>query len=268
MLSTLNLEGAHVTWGASRLLDMRDCTRPEWATINQTMKQLETRLQPAWFRPFVKLNAVSRRLGYDHWSRLWEYPWAVLSANLDGRLRILDIGSGGSAFPLYLAKQGHEVHSADPSLSDGTQWTDARKRMVHSLGIATAWGLPPRPQNGSVSVSYVPDSLQQLRYADGYFDRVFCLSVMEHVPETDWPHCMAEMSRVLSDRGRLVLTLDMSTPAANAQQFRKLLVEPSLTLVGEIEYSVPISLEDKQTRHPGHTYETVAIIWDKTTSNS
>lgn len=112
-------------------------------------------------------------------------------------------------------------------------------------------------------MTYVSDSIQNLRYDDGYFDRVFCLSVMEHIPESEWRECMAQMARVLSDRGRLVLTLDMSTPLANARRYKKLFVEPSLRLVGSVDYPVPISADCKRARHPGRTYETVGLVWDK-----
>lgn len=134
-----------MTYGTSGLLDMRHCTRPEWVSINRRIARLESRLQPFWFKPLFRFVYVRRRLGYDHWSRLWEYPWAVLSANLEPGMRVLDVGSGGSAFPLFLALDGYRVHSADPSLADGTEWLDRRKRMLRSLGIAAAWGLPPPP---------------------------------------------------------------------------------------------------------------------------
>ena len=251
-------------YGTSKLLDMRDCSMPEWEAVNRRLTECEREVQPFWFRPFLRLKHVRRRLGYDHWSRLWEYPWAALSADLKKGMRVLDVGSGGSVFPHFLAAQGCEVHSADPSLDEGTRLTiGKKKRLGLSLGIATGWGLPPKVRNSAFAVAYVPDSVQDLTYPDRYFDRVFCLSVMEHIPETEWPQCMRQMTRVLRGGGRLVMTLDMGTPNADARQYEKLFTEASLTLVGSIDYPVPISMEDKQTRHPGHTYETLGLIWDK-----
>ena len=250
-------------YGTSRLLDMRDCTKPEWEAVNRRLTECEREVQPFWFRPFLRLKHVRRRLGYDHWSRLWEYPWAALSADLKKGMRVLDIGSGGSAFPHLLAAQGCDTHSADPSLNQGTSTMGRKKRLVVSLGIATAWGLPPKARNSGFPVAYSPDSVQDLTYPDRYFDRVFCLSVMEHIPEMEWPQCMRQMCRVLAEGGRLILTLDMGTPNADARQYEKLFTETSLRLVGNADYPVPISMEGKQTRHPGHTYETLGLIWDK-----
>ncbi len=249
--------------GSSRLLDSRDCERPEWVSVNRRMAGLESLLQPFWFRPMMKITRIRRRLGYGCFTRSWEYPWALLGADLKPGMRVLDIGSGGSAFPLLLALDGFEVQSADPSLDHGAQWLDWRKRLARSLGIASGWGLPARSPNGRFKVTYVPDSIQNLRYGDGYFDRVFCLSVMEHIPEREWETCMAQMARVLVQGGRLVMTLDMGAVEANDRQYEKLLVEPTLKLSGSIDYAVPISLRDKQARHPGHGYETLGLIWDK-----
>jgi SAM-dependent methyltransferase len=159
--------------------------------------------------------------------------------------------------------QGQEVHAADPTLIDAAAYGGWKKRALQFLGITSLWGLPLRPKAAGIPVRYVPDSMQNLRYDDGFFDRVFCLSVMEHIPDREWPECMRELSRVLSEEGRLALTLSMSAANANVRQYEKLLVEPSLRLVGNVDYVVPIGAGDKQARHPGHTLEILGLIWDK-----
>lgn len=103
----------------NKLLDMRDCECSAFSTIYNEVCGVASRLQPVWFRPFFRVQAVKRRLGFDHWSRRWEYPWAVLNANLQAGMRLLDVGSGGSPFPLYLGINGFECYAADPSLDQG-----------------------------------------------------------------------------------------------------------------------------------------------------
>ena len=92
------------------------------------------------------------------------------------------------------------------------------------------------------------------------------MSVMEHIPVNEWPHCMAEMSRVLADRGRLVLTITMRTDQANERWYEKLLAQPYLSLIGCIDYTTPIKWDDAQTRHPGQAFETLGLAWEKLNS--
>lgn len=250
----------------SRLLDMRDCESSEFSALYGEIRRVASRLQPVWFRPLFQIRAVRRRLGFDHWSRRWEYPWAVLNADLQAGMRVLDVGSGGSPFPLYLGMSGFECYAADPSLEQGKRKWNWRRRFLSFLGIATAWGLPRLPDKGSkrsLPVRYCPESIQELGFPDGFFDRVFCLSVMEHIPRSEWFLCMKQLARVVRLGGRLVLTLDMSTPDANARAYERLIASCPLHPVGNVDYPVPIPDEDKRLRHPGHTYETIGLVWQK-----
>lgn len=60
-----------------------------------------------------------------------------------------------------------------------------------------------------------------------------------------------------------MLTLDMSTPDANARVHERLIAACPLDLIGNVDYPVPISDEDKRLRHPGQTYETTGLVWQK-----
>jgi len=47
------------------------------------MLRLSLARQPRWFRPLLlKHRRLQSMTGYDHWSRAWEYPWAVIEAGL------------------------------------------------------------------------------------------------------------------------------------------------------------------------------------------
>lgn len=244
----------------SRLLDMRDCESSQFSQLYDQISRLSSRLQPVWFRPLFRIRAVRRKLQFDHWSRRWEYPWAVLSADLQPGMRVLDAGSGGSPFPVYLAMSGSECYAADPTLDQGQPKKSWRRRLLSSLRIAVVDSLPPaaRPP-----VEYTPDRIQELSFPDEFFDRVFCLSVMEHIPRSDWPVCMKQLARVVRPEGRLILSLDMSTPDANARIYQRLIEACPLDLMGTVDYPVPIPAEDKQLRHPGHSYETIGLLWQK-----
>ncbi|HEV8374617.1 MAG TPA: class I SAM-dependent methyltransferase, partial [Candidatus Polarisedimenticolia bacterium] len=220
----------------SRLLDLRDCERQEFKEIHSEMMQIALELQPAWFRPFLLRSANLRSMtGYGHWSRSWEYPWAVRAAELSGDpVRMVDVGGGGSAFAFYLARRGHQCVVADPSLNEGIGCVYDRQRTVYqnarsmtkrvlfrAAGIHSVWGLPdPRR---AAAVTFVPHLADDLKFSDGHFHRVFCLSVIEHVPRELWAGCVREFERVLAPGGRLVITQDMTTSEANEEVYRSLL---------------------------------------------
>jgi len=260
----------------SRLLDLRDCADAAFVDIHRDMLALDLSQQPRWFRPLlVRSRTLKRWTGYDYWARAWEYPWAILAADLGTRpSRALDVGGGGSPFALYLAARGHESHVADPSLDQGSSFVfdrgkglyrNARSLAKHLLfraaGLHNLWGLPDR--NGRAPVSYHARPADRLGFTDGRFDRVFCLSVMEHIPHRLWPGCMREFQRVLAPGGRLVITLDMTPEQADQRVYLELVKHCDLTLMGEPRYDVPIGADSKRTRHPGHGYETIGLVWEK-----
>src|SRR5262245_12400190 len=232
-----------LTSGPSRLLDMRDCGDENFAAIHEEMLATDLAQQPRWFRPLLRRSRTLQGwTGYDHWSRAWEYPWAVLAADLGSRpLATLDVGGGGSPFALYLAAHGHESHVADPSLDQGTSFVfDPRKslyRNVRSLakraifrtaGLHSLWGLPPgdgRP------VGYHTFPADRLGFPDARFDRVFCLSVMEHIPRSAWTGCVREFERVLRPGGRLVITIDMTPEEADGRVYEELVSACTLPLL-------------------------------------
>jgi SAM-dependent methyltransferase len=258
----------------SRLLDMRDCGRPEFREIHAEMMAIGLELQPAWFRPLLQKSAKLRSYtGYGHWSRSWEYPWAVLAAELPAEpIRLVDVGGGGSAFAFYLARRGHQCVVADPSLNEGIGCVYDRQRtlaqnlrsmtkrvLFRAAGIHSVWGLPDSGRVGGVT--FVPHLANDLKVPDGHFQRVFCLSVIEHVPRSLWAACMREFERVLAPGGRLVITQDMTTDEANQEVYRQLLAASSLRLWGDPRYRTP--LDSGHLRHPGQGYETIGMVWEK-----
>jgi SAM-dependent methyltransferase len=255
---------------------MKDCRREEFREIHREMLRLALERQPAWFRPLL---TRSRRLrsatGYSHWSREWEYPWAILAAELEDRsLRVADVGGGGSAFAPYLASRGHDCSVVDPSLNEGAGCVYdrarspyqnlrslAKKVIFKAAGINSVWGLPG--SGGTGEIRYYPYAAGDLRFPEGHFDRVFCLSVIEHIPQELWTGCMKELQRVLRPGGRLILTQDMTPEEADRRLYLRLVDACELTLLGDPGYPVPMSAADQASRHPGQYYETIGLVWRK-----
>ena len=258
----------------SQLLDIRDCNKKPFRDIYKKIHNISLLQQPIWFRPLLKRSAYLQRLiGYNHWSRNWEYPWSVLASEFkNNSYKIIDVGGGGSSFARYLSECGYDCIVCDPSLNQGLNVVINRNkglyRNVRTLifqlilrltGITRLWGKPSKNENDSVL--YYPYSAEDIQFPNNYFDRVFCLSTMEHIPVENWNQCMNEFERVLKPGGRLIITIDMGTQYANNRQYMELVNCCSIELIGDPHYSVPISQEDKEARHPGHTYETIGLVW-------
>jgi 2-polyprenyl-3-methyl-5-hydroxy-6-metoxy-1,4-benzoquinol methylase len=184
-------------------------------------------------RKFLKWPMDIRNSSYDIlassrvWApRYWEYPWAITNTKPQGGMKILDVGSGWSLFPMYLAKQGCLVAAVDSNL---IQMSTISPFLA---GLASA------------KVQYSVGDVTQLTIPDDSFDRVYCISVLEHLEEEKLDGqpinlhrrnldviAIGEMLRALKPGGLLAITVDWSENPENLRSFRlddvvKRLVKP------------------------------------------
>lgn len=128
-----------------------------------------------------------------HWSRQYEWPWAIHSTLLSESTNCLDVGSGWSVLKYALANRVCSVFCVDndlPSVDKACKTTElmGRWEVSHYLGDA-----------------------RQLPEAVGEdFDRVFCISVLEHIPDGGHRKAMEEIVRVLKPGGIAVITMDVA----------------------------------------------------------
>lgn len=141
---------------------------------------------------------------YASGTRVHEYPWAFFAAGFTPGMRVLDVGSGLSGLQFVAALSGCEVVNVDPSARDDYNvWTDpgylplspAQHRMLND-----AFG---------TEVALVADRIQDADLPAGSFDRVLCLSVLEHVSREEAVEILTACARLLRPGGRLVLTVDL-----------------------------------------------------------
>ncbi len=125
-----------------------------------------------------------------NWSRVWEYPYVLhrLQKLGAGRLRIADVGSGVTFFPFLVAEAGHEVVCVD----------------IDPVG---AKDIPRAAAALALPVTFRATDGRTLPFGDAELDAVYCLSVLEHIPE--WERTVDEMARVLKPNGALILTIDI-----------------------------------------------------------
>lgn len=103
--------------------------------------------------------------------------------------RILEIGGGNSRVAQALARD-NEVW-----LVDGFEGKDGGPAKVPNLpGV-------------KIVVGYMGQYLKELR--DGYFDYIFSISVIEHVPAKSYADCFRDIARVLAPGGQTIHAIDL-----------------------------------------------------------
>ena len=81
-----------------------------------------------------------------------------------------------------------------------------------------------------------------MHFEDEFFDKVFCISVVEHMPKQVAYDGMKEMARVLKKGGLLVVTVDDDGPHVNPEfsgKYRDLIEASGLELYGASDFTKP-----------------------------
>lgn len=125
-----------------------------------------------------------------HWSRQCEWPWAVLNAELTGSEDCLDIGGGWACVKYAIARRCNTLLCIDTM----DEAIEASRQTTGELGFK--------------NIGSMKADARAIPFADNYFDRVFCLSVLEHIPGEHLT-CVQEILRVLKPGGIALITLDV-----------------------------------------------------------
>lgn len=160
-----------------------------------------------------------------HWSRRFEYPWALDALRIKTTDRVLEVGPGTSPFKWLLARASEHVATID------TEHCDERQDMLRLGLFVDAW---------------VGDA-RRLPYADESFDKIVSISVIEH---TDARLCLKEMARALRPGGRLVVTVDI---ASDPTEDFPLGLEDAAAILSEYGTALPSFPSDVLTASAGKT---------------
>lgn len=141
-------------------------------------------------------------------TRSFEYPWAYLTAELEPGMQVLESGGGLAGLQYVLDMQGCTVTNADPLVIDAdNEW--ARDGDHHLARLMT----PEHHEmlNGvfGTRVRLLPRRLQECPLEVGSFDRIFCLSVLEHLDADEARSMTERMAELLAPGGMLLLTVDL-----------------------------------------------------------
>lgn len=185
------------------------------------------------------------------WSRPYEYAWAARFT--DGAGTVLDAACGVEhPFKFYLLDRCREVHACD--LDERILSREAILQELRSVfGNEAAAALPERYLQG---VRYRLASVTDLPYPDGMFERIFCISVLEHLDDffnhhagwhvprplrlafhRDIEQALREFRRVLTGDGVIVLTFDH--PDINLDYLFEATADAGLEPAGAVRRDIP-----------------------------
>lgn len=173
----------------------------EFAAINKVLDQISVNFNLADHSDLNKIRypwsegMLSMPAFYA--ARLWEYPYAILAAELMPGMRVADIGCGMTAFTIYLKDHAQcEVTGLDPDVFKAGE-------RYKSHGVSEEFIARAR-------IKFLKSDMTALPLENDSQDRAFSISVMEHVPPDIRRRGMQEIARILKPGGRAIITVDMS----------------------------------------------------------
>lgn len=166
-----------------------------------------------------------KRMFYERTERtkLWENAWTVYHSGVKVGDRVLDVGGASTIFSFYLANMGCSVAVVD------NDWNNCGV-IYNSNYVAKAKGWELK--------TYDRDVFKPLPFVDNYFDHIFSICVIEHLPSVVRRYMMKELGRVIKpggivslttdyDHGRKVLMTDKGLRFAYREKIEEDVVKPS-----------------------------------------
>jgi SAM-dependent methyltransferase len=167
-----------------------------------------------------------------HWSRRYEYPYTIINSNLPENppqdFKVIDCGAGAGPLQLYFGKRGIKYYAFDQDLL--ALMRVARFKTQNNLQTL-------HPTYGNILDNPFPDN---------HFDRVFCISTLEHILQplagdttVVLKGVLNGLLRILKPDGLLVLTFDVNmSPKKSSHRLHPLEYKKMCELLG-IKYTQP-----------------------------
>lgn len=175
-----------------------------------------------------KVNKVIFPIPKTWWSRFYEYAWAMKFCNKEDIA--LDAACGiEHPFKLYLSQNCKEVYAIDIDKRI-TSRNKINKRMRKKLGIidANIYKYRLNLMHGDITSIPLPDKK---------FNKIFCISALEHLLDAGKIKALKEFHRILKDEGMLILTLDY--PTTDFEIMKQFVEDSGFSFAGGINKSIP-----------------------------
>jgi 2-polyprenyl-3-methyl-5-hydroxy-6-metoxy-1,4-benzoquinol methylase len=198
------------------LAALSDLQTPEWRKLFERLEKEQAEFQ-SYDSQFRSPEYKWPRDPLHTWSRVWEYPYAYHHLLSNQQLRVasalpraVDVGSGVTFFPFSVARAGFHVSCTDTDPVCGQDLPRAARLMPHVPG----------------RVDFRLSENNALPFHDSEVDVVFCISVLEHIP--NFENTISEIARILKPNGLFVLTVDLDLRGdaeIGVERHRQLIVE-------------------------------------------
>ncbi|WP_077305230.1 class I SAM-dependent methyltransferase [Terribacillus halophilus] len=194
-------------------------------------------LTEAWTsRFFTREDRAARdfvlKLPDAWWSRGYEYKWAA--SFVEAGDIVLDAASGIShPFKFHLAATAQAVYACD---------IDARIMDEQAIieDISRDFGKEEAARLPAELIQRIYRSeadLTALPYEDALFDKIFCISVIEHLDVSVQKRAWEQFSRTLKPGGLVILTFDYPTVDLNV--LKTLAELAGLEFAGDVQTEMP-----------------------------
>lgn len=164
--------------------------------------------------PDFKLDSFP---GYteDQWGiKAHNRPWINSIGDFRKGQKIIEVGGAYSSLPRFLARK-YELES----------WVGDDFGGYTSESIWTRWGDPKDLPSKFPDTKYVFEPFGKFSesYPSNYFDRIFSVSTLEHIPDNFRLDVFKDMNRCLAKGGMQIHAIDISVPNLTGLGFRKIL---------------------------------------------
>lgn len=188
-------------------------------------------------------GAKNKKAVKMHWSREWEYPWAILYSEVKKGDKILDCGCGGSPLLPFFAYHGVECYGVDKNYGEKIKPYSKIRLMIPHLPLATLrdFYVDPSVVIGK-KIIISNDDMTNLHFKDEFFDEIFCISVIEHLSVLEAQKSINEMVRVLKPGGKLFLTMDHDGEHVNPElrgKYQEIIRWSNLSICGDTDFTIP-----------------------------
>jgi hypothetical protein len=132
-------------------------------------------------------------------TREGEYPWCFFATPLEAGMTAVEIGAGASGFQFVMSRMGIAVKSVDPLVNpdESIDWVFSDTDYERLNRVLRC------------DVTFVRKYLSDARLPPASVDRVFAISVIEHIPVSDADRLMKEVGRILKPGGYFIGTIDL-----------------------------------------------------------
>lgn len=135
-----------------------------------------------------------------HLPRVYEYTWIVQQLHDIRGKTMLDIGTGISPIPLFLAREGAKIVTVDHH--------NVIRKLDEDRNLWNEWGFFDYSVLDK-SIQSFNSGIESLTFPNNYFDIVYSISTIEHIPANIRRQIWVNANSWMKRGSQLVLTVDL-----------------------------------------------------------